>query len=70
MLDEQAKAIGAVVKVAGGIGKYLANVVGSIPEDLLGLVVGDWLQHKRRRHLAVLTENTRRILESVEVERC
>src|ERR1700722_2544443 len=70
MSDEQAKAVqevakttGDIVKAAGGLGSYLARVFGSIPDNLLGLVVGDWLEHKRRRHLRLLEVNTARLLE-------
>jgi hypothetical protein len=60
-IQEVAKATVVVVKVAGDAGSYLARVLDSIPDDLLGLVVGDWLKHKRRRHLGVLEVNTKRI---------
>ena len=41
----------------------------SIPDNLLGLMVGDWLDHKRRRHLAVLEANTAHIVEGIAIER-
>ena len=66
---EVAKTTGEVVKAAGGLGAYLARVFGSIPDDTLGLVVGDWLSNKRRRHLAVLEANTARMLERINAER-
>jgi hypothetical protein len=76
MSDEQAKAVQEVakttteiVKAAGGVGSYLARILGSVPENLLGLVVGDWLEHKRRRHLKLLEVNTARLLETIEIER-
>ena len=76
MSDPQAKAVAEVakttaevVKAAGAIGAYLDRVFGSIPDNLLGLAVGDWLQHKRRRHLAQLEDNTARILEGIASER-
>ena len=66
---EVAKTTGEIVKAAGGMGSYLARVVGSIPEDLSGLLVGDWLGHKRRRHVAVLEADTTRLLEGIAAER-
>ena len=76
MSDEQAKAVQEVakttteiVKAAGGVGSYVARVLGSVPENLLGLIVGDWLEHKRRRHLRLLELNTARLLETIEIER-
>jgi hypothetical protein len=64
-VTEVAKTAGEIVKAAGGFGAYLAKVVGSVPEDLLGLGVGDWLHHKRLRHIAVLEDNTARLIESI-----
>ncbi len=66
---EVAKTTGEIVQAAGGIGAYLARVFGSIPENLLNLMVGDWLEHKRRRHLADLEERTARHLEGIATER-
>jgi hypothetical protein len=74
--DEQSKAIaeGAklgkeLIKAGERAGGYLAKVLASIPENLLGLAVEDWLEHRRRRHLALLQVNTQRILDSIERER-
>jgi hypothetical protein len=64
-IAEVAKTTGEIVRAAGGLGAYLAGVFGSIPADTLGLLVGDWLAHKRRRHLTLLEANTARILESI-----
>ena len=76
MTDEKAKAIGEVakttseiVKAAGGLGNYLAGVVGSIPEDALGLLGGDWLHNQRRRHLAELEARTAQIRKEVDSRR-
>jgi hypothetical protein len=66
---EVAKATGEIVKAAGGVGSYLARVFQSIPDNVLGLMVGDWLDHKRRRHLAELEANTARILQGIAPER-
>jgi hypothetical protein len=66
---EVAKTTGEIVKAAGGVGSYLARVFASIPDNLLGLMVGDWLDHKRRRHLAELEANTARILEGIAADR-
>src|SRR5579872_7200682 len=65
---EVARTTGEIVKAAGGFGSYLARIFQSIPDDVLGLLVGDWLQHKRRRHLAVLEVNTANILEGIAAE--
>jgi hypothetical protein len=41
-----AKTTGEIVRAAGGMGAYLGRVLGSIPDNLLGLVAGDWLERK------------------------
>ena len=66
---EIAKTAGEAIQAAGGLGSYFARVFASIPDNLLGLLVGDWLEHKRRRNLAVLEANTARILADVPPER-
>jgi hypothetical protein len=66
---EIAKSTGEIVKAAGGIGGYLARVFGSVPDNLVGLGVGDWLDHRRRRHLAELEANTTRHLEGIAADR-
>ena len=66
---EAAKTSWENVKAAGGLGAYLADIVGSIPDDLLDLRVGDWLAQKRRQHLAILERNAARSLEGISAER-
>ena len=50
-------ALTAVATVAAKHGTYLSKVIGSIPEDALGLAVGDWLKEKRRLNLAKLKDS-------------
>ncbi len=57
-------AVGKTVDAASGVGRYLADTLGRIPEDLLGLLGGDWLHEQRKRNLSSLQEKTRIILES------
>lgn len=52
--DEQAKALQegfkfgtAIVEVASGTGRYIANVLGTTPADVVGLMGGDYLRIKR-----------------------
>jgi hypothetical protein len=63
------EAVQAIVEVIGGVGSYLARVLGSIPEDALGLIVGDWLHHKRRENLSRIEANTAAILQGVDSNR-
>src|SRR5579863_1530798 len=61
--DEQAKALQEGFKFAGqsldmvkAVGGYLAAVLGSGPEDLVGLLGGDWLRVRRAVNLANMIE--------------
>jgi hypothetical protein len=74
--DEHAKALAAsaefgteAIKAGEKVGSYLVRVIGGIPENLVGLAVGDWLEHMRRRNLARLEANTARILEQIDRSR-
>src|SRR5258708_35861134 len=68
--EEAAKATGKVaefgtralttVEKAGG---YLATVFGALPENLIGLVGGDWVHHMRVRNWARLGQKTEAILK-------
>ena len=74
--DAQAEAGKALAETAGkvldltkGIGSYLAETIGTIPQDLLGLAGGDWLHEKRQRNLAQMQAKTARILDGIQKER-
>jgi abortive infection alpha-like protein len=54
--------------VSGEIAAGVRQALGSIPEDLLGIAVGDWLREKRKRNQARLKESTRKILKERGVE--
>ena len=76
LTDAQAEAGKALAETTGkaldlskGIGSYLAETIGTIPQDLLGVAGGDWLHEKRQRNLAQMRAKTARILEGVEKER-
>lgn len=56
MTDEQAKAISAtanfgetVVEEGSALTRYLGRILGTVPEDAVGLVIGDPLGHLRMR---------------------
>jgi hypothetical protein len=42
--------------------------IGGVPENLIGILVGDWLIHKRVRRWSELQDETRRILEQRNVK--
>ncbi len=50
--DEQAKAIQEAIKAFRGLGSFLQKTFGTIPEDIVGLLGGDWLKVRRAENLA------------------
>jgi hypothetical protein len=67
-IEESAKAIGKGIDLVGGLGAYLARALGGAPENLIGLLVGDWLIHKRVRRWSELQAETKRILDERNVK--
>ena len=74
MNDEKAKAVQEASKfgveaadITKQLGGYLARVFGTMPEDIVGLVVGDWLRHLRIRNLARINQRTEEILKEREI---
>ncbi len=69
--NDEATAISAVAKasdraleIVQQVGGFFGKVLGTIPEDAVGFLGGDWLHHVRVRNLAKLDEETDRILEN------
>jgi hypothetical protein len=65
-LEEAAKAGSEVAKLGSqvidagtSLATYFDRVLGTLPEDLVGLVLGDWLNHVRRRRLVDLWKGTK-----------
>ena len=67
-IEESAKTLGKGFDLVGGLGAYLARALGGAPENLIGLLVGDWLIHKRVRRWSELQAETRRILDQRNVK--
>jgi hypothetical protein len=67
-IEESAKSIGKGIDLVGGLGSYLSRALGGVPENLIGLLVGDWLIHKRARRWGELQAETLRILEQRKVQ--
>ena len=66
-IEESARTLGKGFDLAGGLGAYLARALGGVPGNLIGLLVGDWLIHKRVRRWSELQDETRRILDQRDV---
>lgn len=61
--DEQAKAVQELAKAAQeaikalrGVGGFLKRVMGTVPEDLISYLGGDWLKVRRAENLARILE--------------
>lgn len=59
---EAAKLGSKALDVTSDFGGYISRTLGTIPEDALGLLGGDWLHEKRRRNLAEMKARTVEIL--------
>lgn len=73
-VEEPAKATQEVAKfgakaleVIHDAGRYVAKVLGSVPEDAVGLMGGDWLRFKRAENILRLSKRTDEILASRKV---
>ncbi len=51
--DEQAKLLQEALKTLRSVGGYLREVLGTVPEDLVGLLGGDWLKVRRAENVVV-----------------
>lgn len=68
--DEQAKAVqeafkfgGKSLETARSFGGYVARVLGTGPEDLIGLLGGDWLRIRRAENMASMAHESLKRLE-------
>jgi hypothetical protein len=69
--DEQAKAVqeafkfgGQSLETARAFGGFVSRMLGTVPEDLVGLLGGDWLRTKRAENVAVHMRNAKERLEA------
>lgn len=75
MLDESAKAAQEVAKATGkaidaahDVGRFLGRVFGAVPEDLVGILGGDWLHQKRQENIQIMAEMTEARLRARKVD--
>jgi hypothetical protein len=66
---EIAKTGGKLIDAAVGVGGFLRQTLGTIPEDMIGLAGGDWVHQQRRRNIGKMMAKTERMLEGVAPER-
>lgn len=67
-LAETAKAIPSVAGLAEKAGGYMAQVLGDLPQNLVGLL-GDWVSEKRLRNLAAMKVKTDLHLATIDSSR-
>ncbi len=60
-IEETAKAAGKAIDAAVQSGKYVGEVLGDLPHDLVG-IMGDWVKQQRARRWAELSAETEKIL--------
>jgi hypothetical protein len=51
--------------MASAVGGYVFKIVGTVPEDLIGVLGGDYLHHQRRRNLAAMAAKTALRIEQI-----
>jgi hypothetical protein len=62
--DEQAKLGQESLKVLRGLGSFLTKSLGSVPEDLVGYLGGDWLRVRRAKNIAEMMQRAKERLEA------
>ena len=61
--DEQAKLGQELVKTVRDASGYFTDILGDIPKDLLGYLIGDRLKARRIERIAILWQKTRERLQ-------
>ena len=66
--DEQAKAIQEALKTLQGIGGFLQSTFGTLPQDIVGMLGGDYLKVRRAENIVRITEKAKKRLADRAVE--
>lgn len=66
--DEQAKLGQKALEVLQDFGGFLREMLGTVPEDLVGVLGGDWLKVRRAVNMASMLEKAREKFERRKVE--
>jgi len=67
-IQETAKAFQAAVDVLKGVGGFLQETAGTVPQDVVALLGGDWLKVRRAENLARMIEKARERLKARKIE--
>jgi hypothetical protein len=57
--DEQAKLGREILQTLRGLGSFIEKALGSVPEDLIAYLGGDWLRFRRADNIARLLQGAR-----------
>lgn len=68
MSDEQAKAVQEAIKALRGLGGFLEKTFGTLPQDVVGVLGGDWLKVRRAENIARMVQKAKERLEARRVE--
>src|SRR5215831_2743002 len=66
--EEQAKAAQEALKALRGFGDFLRETFGRTPQDLVGLLGGDWLKVRRAENIARIVQKSRDRLKARGVD--
>jgi hypothetical protein len=66
--DEQAKLLREAIKALQDVGGFLRQMFGTVPEDIVGYLGGDWLKVRRAQNLARIVQKARERLEARNVD--
>ena len=61
--DEQAKALQEALKTFRGLGDFVQKALGSVPEDLVGLLGGGWLKVRRTENMVRMMHRAKERLD-------
>ncbi|MBL4748406.1 MAG: DUF4393 domain-containing protein [Magnetovibrio sp.] len=63
-VQETAKTSGKAIDASRDLGRFLGQIFGEVPSDLVGLAGGDWLHLKRQERIHVLAQKTNERLQA------
>lgn len=66
--DEQAKLGQEIVGALRGVGSFFKEALGSVPQDIIGYLGGDWLRIRRAENIAEMMNKAKKKLESWGIE--